>query len=205
MFIVYGLDGSGLLKHLCEAGLLLDVSSLVGKAQARDEGNLRKVQVQARGEASVATIFSVFLLSIYFLTFINSVVHSFIYSFILSIHAFTHPFSFIHSFILHFSFIPFFIIYLFIHFLIHSFICFIIHSLVHSFVVEIDAQISTKLKEIDRMKLEVQSLRHKRKRCDEETDRLKKRLQSCVNVMKEIPVPVNDGRSQMNHTDHEKE
>lgn len=55
-FSVYGLDGSGLLRHLCEAGLLHDVSSLVGKAQARDEGNLRKVQVQARGKLIEMTV-----------------------------------------------------------------------------------------------------------------------------------------------------
>lgn len=52
---------------------------------------------------------------------------------------------------------------------------------------EIDSQISTKLKEIDRMKLEVASLKSKRKRCDEECGKLNKRLKSCHNALKELP------------------
>ncbi|EDO42782.1 predicted protein [Nematostella vectensis] len=94
------MDSSGLLRHLIEAGLLQDVTTLVGKARARDEANLRKVQIQAK---------------------------------------------------------------------------------------DIEAQISTKLKEIERMKLEVSSLKNKRKRCDDECDKLRKRLHSCASAMKEIP------------------
>jgi len=55
------------------------------------------------------------------------------------------------------------------------------------FLAEFDAQISTKLKEIERMKLEVSQLKLKRKRCDNEVDRLHKRLMSCDNALKEIP------------------
>ena len=52
---------------------------------------------------------------------------------------------------------------------------------------EIDSQISTKLKEIDRMKLEVATLKSKRKRCDEECGKLNKRLMSCHNALRELP------------------
>lgn len=55
------------------------------------------------------------------------------------------------------------------------------------FLAEFDAQINTKLKEIERMKLEVSQLKLKRKRCDNEVDRLHKRLLSCDNALKEIP------------------
>ena len=55
------------------------------------------------------------------------------------------------------------------------------------FFLEVDAQISTKLKEIDRMKLEVSSLKLKRKRCDIEVEKLHKRLASCDNALREIP------------------
>ena len=55
------------------------------------------------------------------------------------------------------------------------------------FLAEFDAQINTKLKEIERMKLEVSQLKLKRKRCDNEVDRLHKRLMSCDNALKEIP------------------
>ena len=54
-------------------------------------------------------------------------------------------------------------------------------------VAEVDAQINTKLKEIERMKLEVSSLKLKRKRCDIEVDKLHKRLASCDNALREIP------------------
>ncbi|KAJ7376939.1 hypothetical protein OS493_031535 [Desmophyllum pertusum] len=94
------LGNSPLLKHLGEAGLLHDVSALLARARSRDEGNLRKIQTQAK---------------------------------------------------------------------------------------EVEAQISTKLKEIDRMKLEVSSLKLKRKRCDIEVDKLHKRLTSCDSALKEIP------------------
>lgn len=40
---------SPLLKHLGEAGLLNDVSALLARARSRDEGNLRKLQTQAKG------------------------------------------------------------------------------------------------------------------------------------------------------------
>lgn len=52
---------------------------------------------------------------------------------------------------------------------------------------EVDAQINTKLKEIERMKLEVSSLKLKRKRCDIEVEKLHKRLTSCDSALKEIP------------------
>ncbi|RMX44069.1 hypothetical protein pdam_00015033 [Pocillopora damicornis] len=94
------LGNSPLLKHLGEAGLLHDVSALLARARSRDEGNLRKIQSQAK---------------------------------------------------------------------------------------EIDAQVNTKLKEIERMKLEVSSLKLKRKRCDAEVERLHKRLMSCDSALKEIP------------------
>ncbi|KAL9983061.1 hypothetical protein ACROYT_G005188 [Oculina patagonica] len=94
------LGNSPLLKHLGEAGLLHDVSALLARARSRDEGNLRKIQIQAK---------------------------------------------------------------------------------------EVDAQINTKLKEIERMKLEVSSLKLKRKRCDIEVDKLHKRLTSCDSALKEIP------------------
>ena len=42
-------DHSPLLKHLGEAGLLKDVSALVARARSRDEGNLQKLQAQAKG------------------------------------------------------------------------------------------------------------------------------------------------------------
>lgn len=44
------LGNSPLLKHLGEAGLLHDVSALLARARSRDEGNLRKIQTQAKGE-----------------------------------------------------------------------------------------------------------------------------------------------------------
>lgn len=94
------LGNSPLLKHLGEAGLLHDVSALLARARSRDEGNLRKIQTQAK---------------------------------------------------------------------------------------EIDAQVNTKLKEIERMKLEVSSLKLKRKRCDAEVEKLHKRLMSCDSALKEIP------------------
>lgn len=43
------LGNSPLLKHLGEAGLLHDVSALLARARSRDEGNLRKIQSQAKG------------------------------------------------------------------------------------------------------------------------------------------------------------
>ena len=61
-------------------------------------------------------------------------------------------------------------------------------NLLYNFpLAEVDAQINTKLKEIERMKLEVSSLKLKRKRCDIEVDKLHKRLMSCDNALKEIP------------------
>ena len=60
-------------------------------------------------------------------------------------------------------------------------------KIIFNILAEIDAQISTKLKEIERMKLEVSSLKLKRKRCDIECDRLHKRLMSCDSALKEIP------------------
>lgn len=62
---------------------------------------------------------------------------------------------------------------------------------------EVDAQISTKLKEIERMKLEVSSLKLKRKRCDAEVDKLYKRLASCDSALKEIPGPHSSTSSSM--------
>ena len=43
------LGNSPLLKHLGEAGLLHDVSALLARARSRDEGNLQKIQTQAKG------------------------------------------------------------------------------------------------------------------------------------------------------------
>ena len=51
------LGNSPLLKHLGEAGLLHDVSALLARARSRDEGNLRKIQTQAKG-ASLLKCFS---------------------------------------------------------------------------------------------------------------------------------------------------
>lgn len=63
----------------------------------------------------------------------------------------------------------------------------VMFSHVFFFIAEFDAQINTKLKEIERMKLEVSQLKLKRKRCDNEVERLHKRLLSCDNALKEIP------------------
>ena len=40
---------SPLLKHLKEAGLLTEVSSLLVRAKVRDEAQLKKIQQQAKG------------------------------------------------------------------------------------------------------------------------------------------------------------
>ena len=40
---------SALLKHLQEAGLLTEVSSLLVRAKSRDEAQLKKIQQQAKG------------------------------------------------------------------------------------------------------------------------------------------------------------
>lgn len=91
---------SPLLSHLKEAGLLNEVSDLLLRAKARDEGQLRRYQQQAK---------------------------------------------------------------------------------------DLDTQIEYKLKEIERIKQEVESLRIKRTRCDDETANLRKRLSSCSNAIKELP------------------
>lgn len=49
------LGNSPLLKHLGEAGLLHDVSALLARARSRDEGNLRKIQTQAKGASLFAS------------------------------------------------------------------------------------------------------------------------------------------------------
>ena len=49
------LGNSPLLKHLGEAGLLHDVSALLARARSRDEGNLRKIQTQAKGASLLNT------------------------------------------------------------------------------------------------------------------------------------------------------
>ena len=51
------MSNSPLLKHLGEAGLLNDVSALLARARGRDEGNLRKIQVQAKGRNITIFIF----------------------------------------------------------------------------------------------------------------------------------------------------
>lgn len=43
---------SALLKHLQEAGLLTEVSSLLVRAKSRDEAQLKKMQQQAKGRSS---------------------------------------------------------------------------------------------------------------------------------------------------------
>lgn len=57
--------------------------------------------------------------------------------------------------------------------------------LIHS---DLDTQIVYKLKEIDRIKTEVDTLRAKRTRCDEEAANLRKRLASCSNAIRELPM-----------------
>ena len=52
---------------------------------------------------------------------------------------------------------------------------------------DLDTQISYKIKEIDRIKSEVDILRKKRTKCDEEAVLLRRKLTSCSNAMKEIP------------------
>lgn len=91
---------SPLLNHLREAGLLNEVSDLLARAKARDEGQLRRYQQQAK---------------------------------------------------------------------------------------DLDTQIVYKLKEIDRIKQEVEQLRHKRTQCDEEASNLRKKLASCTNAIRELP------------------
>ncbi|XP_065649577.1 uncharacterized protein LOC100215049 [Hydra vulgaris] len=91
---------SPLLNHLREAGLLSEVSNLLGRAKARDEGQLRRYQQQAK---------------------------------------------------------------------------------------DLDTQIVYKLKEIDRINQEVETLRLKRNRCDEEEASLRKRLASCSSAIRELP------------------
>lgn len=55
------------------------------------------------------------------------------------------------------------------------------------FFLDLDTQIIYKLKEIDRIKQEVDNLRFKRTRCDEEAANLRKRLASCTNAIRELP------------------
>ena len=55
------------------------------------------------------------------------------------------------------------------------------------YIVDLDTQIVYKLKEIDRINQEVESLRVKRVRCDEEAVNLRKRLSSCTNAIRELP------------------
>jgi len=52
---------------------------------------------------------------------------------------------------------------------------------------DLDTQIVYKLKEIDRINQEVENLRMKRSRCDEEAINLRKRLSSCTNAIRELP------------------
>jgi len=52
---------------------------------------------------------------------------------------------------------------------------------------DLDTQISYKMKEIERIKTEVDTLRKKRTKCDDEAALLKRKLASCSNAMREIP------------------
>jgi len=53
---------------------------------------------------------------------------------------------------------------------------------------DLETQIMYKLKEVDRIKQEVETLRLKRQRCDDESNSLRKRLASCSNAIKELPM-----------------
>ena len=53
---------------------------------------------------------------------------------------------------------------------------------------DLDTQISYKQKEIERIKADVDILRKKRTRCDDEKQKLKRKLASCSNAIRELPV-----------------
>ena len=63
--------------------------------------------------------------------------------------------------------------------------CFILSFLSDS--LEIDVQIKNKEHCIQKMKQELNSLKKKRKECDDDFERLKKRMHSCESAMKELP------------------
>ena len=49
IFYILVTSNSPLLRHLKEAGLLTEVSSLLVRAKVRDEAQLKKIQQQAKG------------------------------------------------------------------------------------------------------------------------------------------------------------
>lgn len=56
-----------------------------------------------------------------------------------------------------------------------------------SYFIEIDVQIKKKENSIEKMKQELNTLKKKRKECDLDFERLRKRMHSCENAMKELP------------------
>ena len=67
---------------------------------------------------------------------------------------------------------------------------------------DLDTQIMYKQKEIERIKSEVETLRQKRNRCDDETAKLKKKLASCSNAIRELPFGQNSNAGEAQSVAH---
>ena len=64
------------------------------------------------------------------------------------------------------------------------------------FPLDLDALIASKLKEIESIKSDVETLRTKQNQCNEKMTNLKKRTASCTNAINELPMSegiTNDG------------